>query len=177
MTTGEKIREVVTGDHMITAIVDDPKDVERRCAEGFRLVEITHTDVVEETSRDVPYEDDSNYSNHKQVLYTSSVVRRPLFVMVQSGDTRVAQMTETILRLNKKVHELEESNESLQDDAKNLKNDLEYKKTALGSANDRLNRQDQDLETQRKRNRTLESDIGKLRVALGDLRMKEILGP
>ena len=162
-------------------IIVEASEVEHRSHLGYGLSAVVHTDVLV-TAEDVeekPVQDPGySYPNRNETITrrTHHLAREARFVMRLNPESAVALKEQQIsdVREEKRLVALELAGEKekLQALAKE-KADLETKVAALQRNYDYAT---QDRDGIRESKRKLEGDIGKLRTAIGDLRMKEILG-
>jgi hypothetical protein len=161
----------------VTVVVDESR-VEDYSTRGFRLIEIVHTDNIEDVEERTTKDDGNGYGTTltTHCMTKSVVVRKPRFVMILDGDGALAEKQEEVQYLEKVVKELQAE----RDDFKLKVVDFDGKVKGLESDRRRfvntIEDRGRELDTERASKRKLEDDIGKLRTALGDLRMKEIIG-
>lgn len=162
----------------LVAVVDEGQ-VELYSARGYRLVEIIYSDYMEyavETTSDNENGYNNSYGNKTHTVQKPMALRKAKFVMVQSGDQSIAEKQEEINGLRDDVRQ----NRKASEEAVKKSTDFEKKVAALESDKRRLDEairgKTEELAEFRKSYRKLEGDLGKVRNAVGDLKMKEIIG-
>lgn len=144
---------------------------------GFRLKEIIYTDEVKTLTDSVPHRDSSNtYINSWDKPSKQVLARVPRFVMVQDKDTSLAEACKLINKLEGELDKRHEDEMKATQEASDQKKRADRLDGMLKNANasfDRANKREVDL---REKNAKLEGDIGKIRAAIGEIRMKEIIG-
>jgi len=174
----DELVKVWTDKGCVTVVVDENR-VEDYSTRGFRLIEIVHTDMVEEIEEKTK-DDENGYGNSygtKVHTVTKGVVlRKPRFVMVMDGSEALAEKQGEVHFLEKAAHDLRSERDDFEKKVTDLDGEvkgLEADKRRLATTiADKL----KEITAERTSKRKLEEDIGKLRTALGDLRMKEIIG-
>lgn len=158
-------------------IVCESNQVEHFSIRGFRLREVIYNDSIQYANESTTTLHDNGYQrNVTMEVNKPFALREPRFVMVQGLDLTLAEQQATIEELRQKVFQASTSER----DAVEKATAQEKRTRQLEADNTRLSeslRAEYDgKETLRTSNRKLEGDISKIRVALGDLKMKEILG-
>lgn len=159
----------------------DADKLKNMTCRGYLLMAVIYTDevVAAHDYESRPVTDPNNtYSNRTETTskQVSHVIRKPMFLMRLEADSALAQRTEEM-----------ETAKSAQAVAENARKEQEALATKLASEVKTLADKnahaesvrkilDQDKVEERQRNRKLETDIAKIRGAIGELRMKEILG-
>jgi hypothetical protein len=168
----------IKNENFVTIVVS-ADEVEMRSCRGYRLVEVVYSDGIEhclETTTDNENGYNNQYGQRTHEVSKPTVIRRPLFVMMLHADDAVAAKQLEIERLEAIIEEeraiVRESEKNAVTEAQHVK-DLERSVERLSQG---LTNRDKDLGSLRDLNRKFETDMGKMRTALGDLRMKEILG-
>lgn len=162
----------------LVAVVDEGQ-VEHYSMRGYRLVEIIYSDYMEyalETTSDNENGYNNSYGNKTHTVQKPMTLRKAKFVMVQSGDDAMAQKVAEVDHLQQRLL----TAESAKRDAERKVEDATKKTEGLESDKRRLDEvirgNNETISDFRKSNRKLEGDIGKIRAAVGDLKMKEIIG-
>lgn len=161
----------------VTRVCQYACEVESACHQGFSLREIIYEDRIT-TGREsgTTTTQTPTYSMTQIDVTKPFVTRVPLFVMQQSGDRVVANLNAQIA-----AHQADalQAAKVIED----LKKDLQRETKNNEGLRDSLQRETNRHETYRssserlqEANRKLESDLGKVRAAVGEIRMKEILG-
>lgn len=158
-------------------VVVEENHVESFSSRGFRLLEIVFTDLLEEVEEKMMEQENGNsYGSKSRTGTKSVVVRRPRFVMVQNGNGALADKQADLDESLRQVHELRKDRDNFEIKAADLENKmkgLEADKRRLASTiEDKL----KEITAERTSKRKIEEDIGKIRTAIGDLKMKEIIG-
>jgi hypothetical protein len=163
----------------ITKVCDDFHEVERLCYQGYRLIQIIHDDCIDfaaETTEERPEQYQPSRTTH--TVNKPIVRRRALFVMLQGADEALA--AKEVARANAE-HKAWEAHRAAEEAKRKA---AEQTKLA-----EKLTRDNEELDRSvraraeehgrlRDSNRKLEIDLGKVRKAVGEIRMKEILeGP
>lgn len=164
----------IIGESLITAVVNADR-VEALCAQGYRLVEITYSDriglAVEETAKEDQYGNKLAVRSVEKAL----VLREPLFVMAQSADDRLAREREESAKLKAQLEERERVCKAMGEEIEGHKKHVTSLQDDVQRAHKYSRSRETEIDSAHTKNRKLEGDIGKLRTAIGDLRMKEIL--
>lgn len=174
-TLENKIEQAMRGlNWKLITIVVDACEVERRSLDGYRLVEITHEDVVDYTHETVT----TNEGGYQRQYPVSKPVmtHRARFVMVQNDNDLLAKKEIELTALKARLEKAEKSVAAELDKNKQQDkriSDLDGVKQRLDA---QAREQEDTLQRWLEKNRKLEGDIGKIRTAIGDLRMKEIIG-
>lgn len=146
------------------------QDVQSACSNGYRLREIIYTDQIGHCS-----DTTSGMVNGFTSVNKSVVLREPRFVMVQELDDALAQQQDTINELQAELRAREKSEGDALKKAnahKEVAKQLEAERVRLS---DSLRAEIKGKDDLRASNRKLEGDIAKIRGAIGDLKMKDIL--
>jgi hypothetical protein len=161
------------------AIVVHANEVEGRGLEGYRIAEIIYNDRMEhgvETTADDENGFGGQYGNRTHSVTKPLVLREPMFVMTMSTDDALA-------RKQSEVNDLKESLNQTYEAHKIATNALEAGAKRIATFEDENKRLKDQLSAARGHfeqsqiaNRKLEADIGKIREAVGSVRMKEVLG-
>lgn len=166
----------------IVTVIKNPEDVESYCLRGFCLREIVYSDVAEllhEENRTYDNEGSHHMRNNEHVstVVKAHVLKKPLFVMEQTRDdalreklVEIAEVKGALARSNRAASEAQEAHE----DAKRI---IDKGKKEIERLVEVTRTQREDTEMARKISRKLEADLGKVRVAVGEMKMKEILRP
>jgi chromosome segregation ATPase len=160
-------------------IVVSEEEVETRSFEGYRLSEIVYKDRVElgvEQTVDDENGFNNQYGNRTHSVSKPLVLREPRFVMVSGLDDILARKQREIAELDGSLSDATEARRAAEEAVKTavkrtteLEKEIETTNAAIRTIRDNYN-------TLRASNAKLEGDIGKVRTAVGVLRMKEILG-
>ena len=143
---------------------------------GYRLREIIYRDVIEHAVETTTTLEHGYQKNITQEVNKPFALREPLFVMVQSTDSTIAEQQDTIVMLQGELSQRDAN----QREAARLSSECDKRLKQLEENNAHLSEvlrnEVAGSEVLRRSNRKLEVDIGKVRTAVGDLKMKEILG-
>jgi len=161
--------------------VCDEHQVEGYCRRGFRLLQIIYSDyadMFQETTHDNDNGHNGSYGGNMTATHTVSkpmVLRRARFVMVlgegqalEEADKKISGLEDELRRVNKASMDIVKTKEA---DEKRLKELEEVRDRHLETIRLKTTEAGQ----LREKSRKLEEDIGKIRTAVGDIRMKEIL--
>ena len=177
----EKIEQAFKQD-LVTIVVGED-EVERRSREGYLLIDIVYVDDIDlmpETTSDNENGYNGQYGTRTHTVTKPMMARRPRFVMAQGRDNTIEQLhfslkeaqthaQTRILELSELARESEKKADVQAKYAARLVEDKKH----LDERNATLIKE---LEAARATSRKIELDIGKVRKAVGELRMKEILG-
>ena len=148
---------------------------------GFSLVAVLYTDELKVAqdyeSRPIP-DPNNSYSNRTETTSkaVSHVLQRPLFLMRQEAESALRDVSDELVDAKDKLRESKSAAEKATEHAAAMEKDLAKVKSDNAHAESVRKIIDADNATERRRNQKLEGDIGKIRAAVGELRMKEILG-
>jgi len=163
--------------NLITIVVPE-HEVEGHSYRGYRLVDIIYSDYVEhgtETTSDNENGYNQQYGSRTHTVSKPLVVRKAMFVMVQSGDEALERKMDELVSLRAHVSKVEEAQQEAvkkaDAQAKHVARLVDDKKLI----DETLKTRTEELRAAQTSNRKLEQDIGKVREAVGALRMKEIL--
>ena len=153
-----------------------PLEVENYTLQGWRVADIIQEQVVESVFETVPLVlPGQNYTTNASGT-KGFLVTKNLFVMVKDGSSLLVEANERVVAAEKRASDI--ANQLIEADKKAV----EWKKEAnnllnahgvYASENKALSER---LESERKLKTKMENDIAKIRQAVGELKMKEILG-
>lgn len=159
-----------------TVIVCESNQVEHYSLLGFRLREVIYNDGIQHATESTTTVENNGYRTVTLEIQKPFALREPRFVMVQGLDFTLAEQQSKIDDLRRELFQASaterEAVQKATDHEKRTKQ-LEADNTRL---RDSLRAEYAGKETLRSSNRKLEGDIAKIRGAIGDLKMKEIIG-
>jgi len=157
----------LTHPYLVAVITES--EVDHYSKQGFQLHSVIYTDVVRTWKEERSTQDPQTAYRATEEFTKGAVATEPRFVMHKDEESAIADLTQ---RLQWTLNLLEERR------AEVAKFDLERralqdKLVATTMSRDAAHR---NYETSQDRNRKLEQDLAKVRAAVGEFRMKEILG-
>lgn len=150
-------------------------EVNHLCFQGYRLASIIYTDRVEFASENTTAME-NGYQQNKLSVSKALVIRVPRFVMVMDRDDALAAQRQTIDELRAQVIELRDVALECERSAKKFEQQVTELESGHKLLKEKVIAQGAENRTIRDTNRKLEEDIAKVRAAVGELKMKEILG-
>jgi hypothetical protein len=159
-------------------VVAEEHEVHSYCLLGYRLLDVVYSEHVEigcESTTDNENGYNNSYGTRTHSVSKPLVVRKAKFVMVQREEDALAQKQAELKAMEVLLHERATSEEEA------VKNAAACAKTVSEQTSlvERLRSDVRDvrdaMNTSIDRNRALEKDIAKIRSAVGELKMKEIL--
>jgi chromosome segregation ATPase len=159
----------------IIKVCDNFAEVESLCFRGYRLVQVLPDDRIEFGSEQTTTHE-NGYQQIKENVTKPLVLRRSLFVMLQDADQALAAKEAERATAERDARrargEAEEAGRKAAEQAKlaeKLKRDVD-------SLDAQFRSRGEEQQRLRETTRKLEADLGKVRAAVGEIRMKEILG-
>jgi hypothetical protein len=151
-------------------------EVEALTKEGWRLDDVLQESVVEPFGESVPFLATGQTYTVNGSGTRGFLVTKNLFLMKKDGSTVMAEVYELLKQADQAGHDL--ANKLIAAEKKAA--DAESNVVALKKNNDLYTAHGQSLSNQlaeaKKQNQKMENDIAKVRQAVGELKMKEILG-
>jgi len=160
-------------------IVVSEEEVEGRSFGGYRLAEIVYKDRMEigvEATVDDENGFGNQYGTRTHSVSKPMVLREPRFVMVSGLDDILARKQQEIAELNNLVSSATENRVAAEEAVRAAEKRTVALKEEIKSTNEALRVARENYSVSRDLSRKLENDIGKIREAVGSVRMKEILG-
>lgn len=151
------------------------EDVNRLCFQGYRLRTIIYTDRIERCAETTTARE-TGYDQHKLTVDKPFMLREPRFVMVQIRDDALAGERQRIEELLADVRRMDDAFATASRAAASHEKRVKELEGGQILIRDALQDQIRQTEEACRTNRKLESDIAKVRAAVGELKMKEILG-
>lgn len=171
---------MATMDKRIHAVIK-ANDVELRSRAGWRVQEVLKSSRVEVASESVSYPPQPNVGYATSPTYgtntKSHVVEEFNFLMVQDETKYVADLQLEVERLRMEMTNARANLMSEQETLKNTRTALEQAQQRLKVEQEACGRERKLVEELRLSNRKMENDIAKIRVAVGERQMKDILNP
>lgn len=150
-------------------------EVETYTMLGWRLSEVLSESYVESFSESVPMVLPGQSFVSNSVATKGFLVAKNRFLMTMDGSSVLAGMNEKLVAADKRVAEAKAAQEAAEKKAEEWKRDSNN----LLRGHETYVRENkilaEKLERAEKSNHTMEEDIGKIRKAVGELKMKEIL--
>lgn len=157
-------------------IVCDSSQVEHYSIRGFRLREVVYSDSVTYANETTTTMENGYSRNITLEVQKPFTLREPRFVMVQGLDLTLAEQQATIEELRQKMFQASTSEREAVEKATAQEKRAKQLEADNKNLSDSLRAEYDSKNTLRTSNRKLEGDIAKIRGAIGDLKMKEILG-
>lgn len=156
-------------------IVCDSSQVEHYSIRGFRLREVVYSDSIQHANETTTTMENGYSRNITLEVQKPFALREPRFVMVQGLDLTLAEQQERIDELRRELFQASTTEREAVEKATAQEKRAKQLETDNKNLSDSLRAEYDGKETIRASNRKLEGDIAKIRGALGDLKMKEIL--
>lgn len=164
-------------DKRIHAVVH-ASEVERRSRQGWRVQEVISSSRVETASEGVAFPpNQNNYSPSYGTVQRSHVVEEAQFLMWQDEAKYIEDLNQEIIGLQSVAAEVQAALMSERETLKNTRTALELAQQRLKTEQEACGRERKLVEELRLSNRKMENDIAKIRVAVGERQMKDILNP
>jgi len=165
-------RDFVPGTHKVV----HAHEVEFLTSVGWRIVRVMETTVpIKYTVKGAEQGNQANGWINTQAQVLEEVGTVPVFLVAQHHDTEMATLREQLQKSQESEEAAKHSAASGAAFVKKLSADCAQEKTGHAATKASLNETCEQLRKSREYARKVEADIGKLRSALGELRMKEIL--
>jgi hypothetical protein len=166
--------------HAVHVVVAE-KEVHIRSQQGYVLVAVLYTDVAEMLcdSESTPVTDPGyTYPNRTNLITHTKhqILREPRFLMRLDWDSALAEKEKLVASAHERANRVAEEHLAEKKRADALEKEKEKLVTERDTAHKNYMSSVKNYEEQRDGRRRLEGDIAKLRNAVGEIRMKEILG-
>ncbi len=170
----EKIDDTKFG---IVQVVDESQ-LYTLTGEGWRLIAVIMSGRVEYAQRQVPMPSgDHNYHSHHLVSADTPVAVPSARYLVGFDAAKAAEMrVEELTQARMQVGELERQYKTANNDLMKARGELNFKTEEVEKATKLRNEWYEKTQESQKQHRQMETDIAKLRNAIGEIRFKEILG-
>ena len=167
-------RRFVPGTHKVVRA----PEVESLTSAGWRIVRVMETAVpIRYTVKGAEQGNQANGWINTPAEVLEEIGTVPVFLVAQDRDTEMATLREQLQKSQESEESAKHSAASGAAFVKKLSADCAQEKTGHDAAMASLAEARAQLQKSREHARKVEADIGKLRSALGELRMKEILDP
>jgi chromosome segregation ATPase len=164
----------------------DYRELEQLSRQGWVLVAVLEHQGVEQVDEVVPFEAiqvenlkiNRPYNNEaRPVTWKKPVmVQAQRYLMRKSKDATIADLAEALDKQRESAHTYGALKASAENRLAEAQKALEAKQAEIDRVRTEADKAKEDLHLAMARSRTLESDIAKVRKAVGALKMKEILG-
>lgn len=159
-------------------IVVDEGQVEPRTWSGYRLLQIIFdeaADMLHETTCDNENGYNNSYGTRTHTVSKPVVVRKARFVMVLDADSALERKTAELERATSKTHEHEQFARDAHATIAAFEKQVAELEAAKRRTSEQYTEKHKETVTLREQVRKFEIDIGKIRKAIGERQMKEIL--